>query len=131
MGQQKKPSESKTSNKADRGGVGGSVQAGTAQISGSLAPEVIQRVVRQSFDQVQACYAEGLRANPTLQGRVSIKLVIGKNGRAKSAAVASSDLADKQVSTCVAAVFSKLSFPEPERDEVTVLYPVMFSPGEP
>ena len=109
---------------------GGTVSAGTAQVSGSLAPEVIARVVRQSFDRMQACYSTGLRANPTLQGRVSVKLVIGKNGGTKSAAVASTDLADKEVATCVAKVFGSLSFPQPERDEVTVVYPIAFSPGE-
>ena len=71
-----------------------------------------------------------LTANPTLQGRVSVKLVIGKNGGTKSAAVASTDLADKEVATCVAKVFGSLSFPQPERDEVTVVYPIAFSPGE-
>ena len=110
---------------------GGSVSAGAAQVTGSLAPEVISRVVRQSFDRIQACYSAGLRANPGLQGRVSIKLVIGKNGGTKSATVASSDLADKEVTSCVTKVFASLSFPQPEREEVTVVYPVAFSPGEP
>ncbi len=108
----------------------GKISAGAAQVSGSLAPEVIHRVVRQSFGPMQACYDKGLHADPTLQGRVSIKLVIGKTGATKSANVANTDLADKSVASCVAGVFARLSFPPPERDEVTVVYPVAFSPGE-
>jgi outer membrane biosynthesis protein TonB len=128
------PKATKSAPAAGGGGAGpggGSVSAGAAQVTGSLAPEVISRVVRQSFDRIQACYSAGLRANPALQGRVSIKLVIGKNGGTKSATVASSDLADKEVTSCVAKVFASLSFPQPEREEVTVVYPVAFSPGEP
>ena len=125
--------KAKAAPKAGGGGGGAhpGISAGAAQVSGSLAPEVISRVVRQSFDRVQACYATGLRANPALQGRVSIKLVIGKNGGTKSATVASTDLADKEVTACVAKVFASLSFPQPDREEVTVIYPVAFSPGDP
>lgn len=125
------PKATKSAPQGGGGAGGGSVSAGAAQVTGSLAPEVISRVVRQSFDRIQACYSAGLRANPALQGRVSIKLVIGKNGGTKSATVASSDLADKEVTSCVTKVFASLSFPQPEREEVTVVYPVAFSPGEP
>ena len=111
------------------GGRGGGVRAGTSQISGALPPEVIHRIVRQSFDKFHACYEIGLRANPTMQGRVTVRFVIGKDGATKSANVAVTDLPDKSVATCVAREFSSLTFPPPDRGEVTVSYPIELSPG--
>lgn len=104
------------------------VSAGAAQVTGALPPEVIQRIVRQSFDRFQTCYDAGLRSNPTLQGRVTVKFVIAKDGSTKSANVAATDLDDKNVATCVAKAFSSLSFPPPDRGEVIVSYPVVLSP---
>lgn len=116
--------------KGGKGGAHEMVQAGTSQVVGALPPEVIQRIVRQSFGRFQACYEAGLRTNPNLQGRVTVRLVIAKDGSAKSADVAVTDLADKTVATCVARAFSQLTFPAPDRGEVIVSYPVVFSPGE-
>jgi hypothetical protein len=105
------------------------VSAGSSpQVTGALAPELIHRVVRQSFDRFQKCYDAGLRSNPTLQGRVTVRFVIAKDGTTKSPTVAATDLADKSVATCVANAFSSIAFPVPDRGEVIVSYPVILSP---
>lgn len=105
------------------------VSAGSSPtVSGGLAPELIHRVVRQSFDRFQKCYDAGLRSNPTLQGRVTVRFVIAKDGTTKSPTVAATDLADKSVATCVANAFSSIAFPVPDRGEVIVSYPVVLSP---
>ncbi len=51
-----------------------------AASSGRLPPEVIQRIVRQNFGRFRLCYENGLRNNPNLQGRVSVRFVIGRDG---------------------------------------------------
>lgn len=107
------------------------VRAGNSEVSGALPPEVIQRVVRQSFGRFQACYETGLRSNPALQGRVTVKFVIAHDGSTKSANVAVTDLPDRTVATCVAREFSSLTFPPPDRGEVIVSYPVELGPSDP
>jgi hypothetical protein len=105
------------------------VSAGSnPSVNGALAPELIHRVVRQSFDRFQKCYDAGLRSNPTLQGRVTVRFVIAKDGTTKSPTVAATDLSDKSVATCVANAFSSIAFPVPDRGEVIVSYPVVLSP---
>ena len=115
---------------ADKGkGSSSQISAGSStQVTGALAPELIHRVVRQSFDRFQKCYDAGLRSNPTLQGRVTVRFVIAKDGTTKSPTVAATDLADKSVATCVANAFSGIAFPVPDRGEVIVSYPVVLSP---
>ncbi|MCC6522861.1 MAG: AgmX/PglI C-terminal domain-containing protein [Polyangiaceae bacterium] len=117
------------------GRVGGShrakaptVRVGATNVSGRLPPEVVQRIVRQSFGRFRMCYEAALRSNPRLQGRVSVSFVIGRDGRVVSAS-AGGDLPDASVTACVARQFYGLSFPQPDGGIVTVAYPIVFAPG--
>lgn len=105
------------------------VRMGATQVSGRLPPEVIQRIVRQNFGRFRLCYENGLRNNPNLQGRVSVRFVIGRDGAVSNVANGGSDMPDGGVVSCVVRAFYGLSFPQPEGGIVTVTYPIMFSPG--
>lgn len=98
-------------------------------VGGRLPPEVIQRVVRQNYGRFKACYEAGLRNNPSLQGRVSVRFIIGRDGDVGSVANGGSDLPDSGVVSCVTRAFYGLSFPHPENGIVTVTYPIVFSPA--
>ncbi|MDI1443585.1 AgmX/PglI C-terminal domain-containing protein [Polyangium sp. 6x1] len=114
--------------------------AGT-QVSGRLAPEEIQRVVRSHFGAFRACYEEGLKRNPNLEGRVSVRFVIGNDGRVMQAGAppetspnpagqaSAPPMPDEKVVACVVGAFEKLVFPAPEAGIVSVVYPIQFSPG--
>ncbi len=91
-----------------------SVREGAAAVNGHLPAEVIQRIVRQNFGRFRACYEEGLRGNPGLQGRVSTKFVIDRSGAVSLTADGGSDLPDRQVVQCVVRAFGGLSFPPPD-----------------
>lgn len=105
------------------------IRQGAPSVSGKLAPEVIQRIVRQNFGRFRLCYENGLRNNPTLQGRVVVKFVIGADGAVSSTSDGGSDLPDKAVVQCVLRSFGGLSFPAPEGGMVTVTFPISFTPG--
>ena len=106
------------------------IRQGATSVSGRLPPEVIQRIVRQNFGRFRLCYESGLKNNPNLQGRVSTRFVIDKSGAITSVADAGSDLPDAAVVACVVRAFGNLSFPQPEAGTVTVVFPVIFSPGD-
>ena len=107
-----------------------SLRQGATQVNGRLPPEVIQRIVRQNFGRFRLCYENGLRTNPNLQGRVSVKFVIDRSGSVSTASDGGSDLPDQGVVGCVVRGFGNLSFPQPEGGIVTVVYPISFSPGD-
>src|SRR5450631_2470252 len=107
-----------------------SLRQGATQVNGRLPPEVIQRIVRQNFGRFRLCYENGLRTNPNLQGRVAIKFVIDRSGSVSTASDGGSDLPDQTVVSCVVRGFGNLSFPQPEGGIVTVVFPIMFNPGE-
>jgi hypothetical protein len=106
-----------------------SVRPGTTTVSGHLPSETIQRIVRQSFGRFRLCYENGLKSNPSLQGRVAVRFVIDRNGGVANAGNGGSDLPDAAVVSCVVSAFTGLSFPAPEDGTVRVVYPISFAPG--
>jgi hypothetical protein len=90
---------------------------------------VIQRVVRSNFGVFRKCYEDGLRADPWLMGRVSVRFVIGVDGLITNVGNGGSDMPDGRVVSCVVRGFYDLVFPKPEGGIVTVTYPIMFSPA--
>jgi hypothetical protein len=107
-----------------------SMRVGATQVNGRLPAEVIQRIVRQNFGRFRLCYENGMRTNPNLSGRVSVKFVIDRSGAVATSQDGGSELPDQGVVSCVVRGFSNLSFPQPEGGIVTVVYPITFSPGE-
>ncbi len=97
---------------------------------GRLPPAEIQRLVRESYPQLRACYETGLARFPTLSGRVSTRFTIGSDGGVADVWTEENELADCEVVACMRKCFKGLTFPEPEGGGiVTVVYPIMFAPG--
>jgi hypothetical protein len=105
------------------------MRMGETVTTGHLPPEVIQRIVRQNFGRFRLCYENALRTQPSLQGRVAVRFIIGRDGSVGSVANGGSDLPDGNVVGCVQRAFYGLSFPAPESGIVTVTYPIFFSPS--
>jgi Ca-activated chloride channel family protein len=97
-------------------------------VSGRLPPEVVQRILRQSFGRFRRCYENGLRRDPTLAGRVSVHFIIQANGEVSAASNAGSSLADNGVVSCIVRGVQGLSFPAPEGGPATVTFPLTFAP---
>jgi len=107
-----------------------SARFGTLTLNGHLPPEVVQRIVRQNYGRFRLCYENGLRTNPSLQGRVAARFVIGRDGAVSSVTNGDSDLPNASVVQCVLRAYYDLTFPAPQGGIVSVVYPIVFSPGE-
>jgi hypothetical protein len=94
-----------------------------------LPPGYPQRVIRRNLGRLRFCYEQGQRADPNLQGRVTVRFTIRHDGGVASVTNGGSDLPDATVVSCILRVFSGLSFPQTERGPVTISYPMVFSPG--
>lgn len=113
----------------EEGAKKGNVREGAAVVTGGIPPEVIRRIVRQNQGRLRVCYQNGLERNPTLEGRVVVRFVIGRDGSvANVLRDRRSDFPDPQVITCVEDAFMKMVFPRSDNGIVTVTYPLIFSP---
>lgn len=106
-----------------------------------LPPPVIQRVVRADFDDMRKCYEAGLARDPKLEGKITVRFVIERDGsvstphdvedswrKGGAQATPSVHLTDRGVIDCILARFAALKFPKPDGDTVTVVYPIIFAP---
>ena len=85
--------------------------------------------MRQSFGLFRGCYEAGLRVNPTLEGRVTARFVIARDGSVATVQSGGADLPDPGVVSCVLRAYRSLSFPAPKDGIVTVTYPLTFTPA--
>ena len=100
------------------------------RVAGRLPPELIQKIVRAGYGKFRVCYEHGLSRDPTLTGKVIARFVISRTGKVTNAAIGSgTTIPDHQVAVCVVTAFYGLEFPEPDGGIVTVVYPIMLSPG--
>jgi len=105
------------------------MRLGRFEVAGHLPPEMIQRIVREHDKQLRQCYERGLMTNPNLQGSVSVRFVIGRDGSVSNVRNGGSSVPDSAVVGCVMRAYYGLSFPEPAGGIVTVVHPIQFEPG--
>jgi predicted Zn finger-like uncharacterized protein len=89
-----------------------------------LSQEVISEVIRKFRSGIQNCYDRQLRRDPSVKGRLTLSLRIGKSGRVQSATV-ESKMRDTIVARCVVQLAQTWRFP-PSGSEVEVDYPLIF-----
>lgn len=98
-------------------------------IRGSRTDEEIQLVFDRNKSALYSIYQRALRKNPTLKGKVVLKLTIAPSGKVLKASVSSSDLGDKLLETKIAARVKLFNFGAKDVDEITITYPIDFLPA--
>ncbi|HEX3344078.1 MAG TPA: AgmX/PglI C-terminal domain-containing protein [Polyangiaceae bacterium] len=102
-----------------------------------FSPEYIRDRVREDlFPLAKGCYADALKRNPKLSGRLAVSFrILGdkKVGGVVDEAHMTEDttIDDAEMQTCVRESMMSVSFDAPPNDgEVTVVYPIDFSPDD-
>ena len=93
---------------------------------------LVRKIVRSHRDEIERCYASGLKANPHLGGRVVVRFSIDGKGKVTEAKVVESEMAAPAVEQCITNEIEKWVFPKFGRgDPVTITYPFSFVPPHP
>lgn len=108
----------------------GPVRVGELVVNGRLDPEAIGRVVRSRVPSFGKCYDAAYKPGAMLEGRVTVKFVIHRDGNVAVAADGGSDLPEPSVVQCVIEQVRSLRFPQPEAGVVTVVAPLFFTPRD-
>jgi hypothetical protein len=103
---------------------------GDAGRGGRLDPNIIQRIVRAHYPYFTGCYESALAENRNLGGRVQIRFIIERDGSVRHVRAECTSMPDPDVVECVVAGYKQLHFPQPEMGIVTVVYPIVFMPGD-
>ncbi len=83
-------------------------------------------------DPIQTCYATALQKNRKLAGTLLLDIKVeAKTGKFKDVRVVRNDLPDADLEKCVVENVSKLALATPQSSNVSVQYPLQFSPIDP
>lgn len=96
-------------------------------VSQRLDPEVIRKVVRDSYGGFRDCY-EAL-GHPLPDTWAKLNFTIARDGKVSDGEVESPEY--PALGKCLDPVMRSMVFPAPKDGIVTVGYPLMFAPGEP
>ena len=88
----------------------------------------VTKVINVSRAAIKRCYDKALISNPQLKGKMSIKIVINKEGRVDRTEIVDDSLHDAEVAKCVKGVIGRLRFPKPADGTATVTFPFAFDP---
>jgi hypothetical protein len=106
------------------------VSLSTPTIMGSLAREVVERVIRENINQIRYCYEVELQRHQNLAGRVVASWVISASGRVVRVKIKDSTLGSKRTEKCIMRRIKTWQFPRPAGGGVvTVNYPFVFRSG--
>lgn len=95
-----------------------------ALVEGGLDRNQIAAVIQRHSGEVRYCYEQGLQQKPNLNGRVSVKFLIGGNGSVTTASIGNSSLHSVVVENCILNRLKGWAFPRPRGGvNVKVSYP--------
>lgn len=98
-------------------------------LEGGLDRAVIQATIAKYLHEVRACYEQGLRSNPGLQGQITMGFEINPSGALNYSKVQKSTLGNAQVESCVAGRMMGWQFPKPVGGvSQKVSYPFLLRP---
>ena len=87
----------------------------------------VMKVIRASNAAIKRCYDRALISNPSLKGKIAVKIVVNVDGKVGSVDLSEDTLNDADVAKCVKGVIGRLRFPKPEGGPATIVYPYSFS----
>jgi hypothetical protein len=100
--------------------------AGDAEVLGQMDRSLVAAVVKRHRNQVRYCYERELVKEPTLEGRMVVKFVIGADGAVASASLTENTV-NEAVGECVVGRFRRMRFPEPRGGGIVIVtYPFVF-----
>jgi protein TonB len=91
--------------------------------------EEIQMIFDRNKGAIYSIYNRALRQNPTLQGKVVLKLTITPSGKVTNCMVVSSELDDAALGDKIAQRVKLFDFGAQDVNEVTISYPIDFLPA--
>jgi hypothetical protein len=101
---------------------------GQPSVSGRLAPAVVSAAIEAQRVRLLRCYGVGLRVEPKLAGTVTLRFVIGTDGRIGKPATSNVALDQPETVACLLDAIRYAEFPAPPGGIVTVVVPLTFSP---
>ena len=97
--------------------------------SGKRTADEVERVFQKNKGAIFSIYQRALRQNPTLAGKVVVKLTIAPSGTVTAVDIISSELGDEALERKLALRIKRFKFSQADVAEIVVTYPIDFLPS--
>jgi TonB family protein len=111
---------------AETANVGGK---GKGSRSAGRSIEEIQMIFDRNKGSIYSVYNRALRKDPTLQGKVVLRLTIAPSGKVTRCDIVSSELGDAALGSKISSRVKLFNFGAKDVNEVTITYPIDFLPA--
>jgi len=102
------------------------ISSGNPTVEGSLDKELIRRVINAHRNQVRFCYESELVRHPGMNGKVTVKFIIGANGLVQKSGLDASTLGNGNVEGCIVSRVTQWEFQKPKGGGIVVVsYPFL------
>ena len=99
----------------------------SAGADNSIDKEAVRKVIKNNLPLFQKCYADELKNDPKIKGKVVLSWDISDTGEVKTATIKSSALKNKTAEECIVATVKALKFPEaPQGTFANINFPFVF-----
>ncbi|MBN2527279.1 MAG: AgmX/PglI C-terminal domain-containing protein [Deltaproteobacteria bacterium] len=96
--------------------------------TGMMSSGDVASVVNRRIGAIKGCYERGLKRDPSLTGKITIRFTISGSGKVTTARPTLNQL-NGEVGDCITSAFLRFRFPPPEGGTVTFEYPFLFTPA--
>lgn len=97
---------------------------------GRVAPEEVLRQATAKIPALRACYAEALKKDPGLGGKVIVRMHVEADGKVSSSRVTGGSIGDAALGKCLAQELGSMTLPAAPKGALEVLYPIELSPAD-
>lgn len=111
------------------GGTVGSKSKGKGGKSAGRSIEEIQMIFDRNKGSIYSVYNRALRKDPSLKGKIVLRLTIAPSGKVTRCDLVSSELADPALGKKIASRVKLFDFGSSDVSEVTITYPIDFLPA--
>jgi hypothetical protein len=93
-------------------------------VDSTLDASAIANTIRRNLGGVRACYESGLKRNPNIGGKLSVRFAISTVGKVTSVDIENDSMHDDDVASCVKGKIQMWRFPPGQGGDV--VYPFVF-----
>jgi hypothetical protein len=97
---------------------------------GRVAPEEVLRQATAKIPALRACYAEALKKEPGLGGKVIVRMHVEANGSVSSSRVTGGSIGDAALGSCLANELGSMSLPAASKGALEVVFPIELDPAD-
>jgi len=114
---------------APAGNIGGEPILPNPIVLGGISTEAVQSTIAEQRAGIDGCYADALKSNPGLAGKVLVRFSIDSAGGVTRSSIKSTSLRHSGAETCVQERLAAVRFPRLDRGEKAIItFPFVFPP---